>query len=308
MWHGRRTLGNAQVEMEIRRLGYALGAEVVGLDLRRPLPDATIAAVRAAWLEHLVLCFRDADIEPQEMVAFCGRFGELDDNRLAHFRRRPASPNLIMVASQVVDMDGKSYNAVRADKWHSDYSYTNRPATAAFLLAKQLPDVGGDTQFCNMYTAYDTLSPAMQALIAPLEAVHDVDMRASVGLEKPEAAAERRRLNPPIVHPVVRVHPETGRKTLYVGERIRHFVGMTEEETRPLLDFLNRHATRYEFVYRHRWSPHDLLMWDNRCLMHYAIRDFDLSQLRRMERCSLLAPKSGYFYEPATSELSGAAT
>jgi taurine dioxygenase len=108
--------------------------------------------------------------------------------------------------------------------------------------------------------------------------------------------SERLRINPPVVHPLVRINPDSGRKALYVGDRIRHFVGMSEEESRPLVDFLNAHATRYEFTYRHRWTAGDLVIWDNRGAMHQALKDYDLNQDRHMFRCSLLAPKAGYVY------------
>ena len=161
---------------------------------------------------------------------------------------------------------------------------------ASFLNAQVLPSVGGDTMFANMYMAYETLSPKFQELIAPLEAIHDI----SVGNQQPFRGGDRdyiaksAAMNPPVPHPIVRVHPETGRKSLYIGEKTRGIAGMTDEESRPLLDLLIRHATRYEFIYRHRWTIHDLVMWDNRCAIHYPVPDYD--ELRQMQRCSILEP------------------
>ena len=149
--------------------------------------------------------------------------------------------------------------------------------------------------FASMYVAYDTLSPKLKSLVDPLIGVHDISLGRAYHRIQPDAQAEMMRLNPPIAHPIVQIHPETGRKALYVGSRIRNFVGMTEEESQPLIRYLNEHATRYEFIYRHRWTLHDLLIWDNRCALHYAVGDFDRGQLRQMQRCSLLGPQKGQF-------------
>ena len=283
--------------MTIRRLGYALGAEVTGLDLKRPLDDDAAARLRAAWLEHIVLCFPGQDLEPGEQLAFCARFGELDDPmNVGALPGRPDFPFLQLIVNQPVTVQGQVLRSSFASEWHSDTSYSDEPATGSFLLAKALPDAGGDTMFANAYLAYETLSPAMQRLVDGLEGVHDTTLQGDFARQNPEVQAAKRKRHPPVVHRVVRIHPETGRKALYVGNRLRFFVGMTEEETRPLRDFLNAHMTRYEFVYRHRWTVNDLLMWDNRCSMHYAVQDYDRSQLRRLQRCSLRPPKTGYLY------------
>jgi taurine dioxygenase len=136
----------------------------------------------------------------------------------------------------------------------------------------------------------------MQTLLEPMHAVHDLTLTTNFDNNRYDNAEEIRRKNPPIAHPVVKVHPETGRKALYVSERVRNIVGLSEEESRPLLRFLTQHAVRYEFCYRHRWSVHDLLVWDNRCLMHLAVGDFDQEQTRYMLRTSVNGPKSGYLY------------
>jgi taurine dioxygenase len=155
-------------------------------------------------------------------------------------------------------------------------------------LGKDMPDVGGDTQFVNLYMAYEALSPAFQRMLESLSGVHEWARGPKVDPGK--------QLYPPVVHPMVRVHPESGRKSLYVADRIRHFVGMTEEESRPIVDFLMHHATRYEFMYRHRWGANDLVIWDNRCTLHYAVQDFDQEQLRRNWRSSLVGPRAGEVY------------
>jgi taurine dioxygenase len=270
--------------LSVRRLGYAMGAEVSGLDLRRPLEAQELAEVRRLWLEHIVLCFPDQDLEPAELMTFASNFGELDDNRRAPHNRHPDH-------DEVMILENKRYAGGTTkrvpDTWHSDLSYTDRPSTATFLNAKVLPDVGGATQFVNTYLAYETLSDGLKAFIEPLEAVHDVTLGPTFKRAGPELANEIRTLNPPVAHRIVRVHPETGRKALYLGDRTRNVVGWTEEESRPLLDFLNAHARRYEFMYRHRWELGQLVMWDNRCALHYAAKDYDTTQVRRMLRCSV---------------------
>ena len=279
----------------VRRLGYALGAEITGLDLAAPLGDETIAAIRAAWLEHIVLCFPGQDLEPEQLMAFAARFGKLDDNRTVRFTSHPDYPAVTLHVNKPITINGKRAGGhTRANKWHSDRSFTDRPSSAAFLLAKELPEVGGNTMFANAYMAYETLSPRLKELLESLSAVHDYTLTPSFERLSPQERIDVSRANPPVVHRVAAVHPETGRKSLFVGERVRAFLGMTEEETEPLLSYLKAHATRYEFIYRHVWSTNDLLMWDNRCSLHYAVQDYDQSALRRMFKVSLLAPKSGY--------------
>jgi taurine dioxygenase len=283
-------------KLKVERLGYALGASVRGVDCTRPLPDAVVSEIRRAWLDNVVLCFPDQDLDAAGMIAFCSRFGELDDMRRTPQNRHPEFDTIAMLSNKPVDVKGtKTGGHPYGRQWHSDRQFTDRPASASFLNAKILPDVGGDTMFTNMYVAYETLSPAMQRLIDPLEAVHDMSTSKNFASRSPEVQAVQRELNPPVIHPVVRVHPETGRKALFVGEYVRNFVGMTPEETAPILQFLNEHAIRYEFIYRHVWKKNDLVMWDNRCTMHRAIPDFDLSQMRQMIRCALIAPKSGRY-------------
>ena len=234
--------------------------------------------IRRAWLEHIVLCFPDQDFDAEALNAFAGRFGTLDDNRAAPDIRHPDLPAVSVLVNNKFTVKEKDYASTAASYWHSDLSYTTHPSTASFLNAKVLPPVGGDTMFANMYVAYETLSPRFKEMIDGLESVHDTSISYVFKRLSPELQEERRKLSPPTVHPLVRVHPETGRKALFLGSRIRRFVGMTEEETAPLLRFLDAHATRYEFVYRHRWKVNDLIMWDNRA--GPALRGAGLRQAR----------------------------
>ena len=287
--------------LQTRRLGYALGAEITGLDVSRPLDDATIAEIRNLWLDQIVLCIPGQNLDPAAMKAFCGRFGNLDNDSRGHSNRYQDHPEIRFASNKPINIDGRqargfSRSGRSRPHWHSDLSYLEIPASFTFLAAKELPDVGGNTMFANQYMAYEALSPSLQRIIDPLWAVHDFTLGPGYAASSPERQARTRQLTPPVVQPVVRIHPETGRKALYVANRVRNFVGMTEEETKPLLDFLVGHATSHEFVYRHRWALDDLVMWDNRCSLHYAVSDYDQSQLRRMMRCSALGQKTGHLH------------
>jgi taurine dioxygenase len=287
--------------INVTPLGYAVGGQVTGLDLRKPMSSSEIEAVTAAWHKHLVLVFPAQDLTPPQLIAFTSQLGEIERNENVPYYRHPEYPEVLLVSNKPVN--GKpSQTRNTGRNWHADLTYTDRPAKGSVLMCKQKPEVGGDTMFANMYMAYERLSPTMQTFIGTLEAVHDITLIKGFNRRDPAQIEEMKRLNPPIAHPVVRVHPETGKKLLFISERVRNFVGMTEEESQPILDFLNRHATSPEFVYRHRWSINDVVMWDNRCTLHVALADFDQTQYRHMLRCSMLGEKSGYVLEEQQAE------
>jgi taurine dioxygenase len=289
--------------INVTPLGYAVGGQVTGLDLRKPMSSSEVEAVTAAWHKHLVLVFPAQDLTPPQLIAFTSQLGEIERNENVPYYRHPEYPEVLLVSNKPVN--GKpSQTRNTGRNWHADLTYTDRPAKGSVLMCKQKPEVGGDTMFANMYMAYERLSPKMQAFIGTLEAVHDITLIKGFNRRDPAQIEEMKRLNPPIAHPVVRVHPETGKKLLFISERVRNFVGMTEEESQPILDFLNRHATSPEFVYRHRWSVNDVVMWDNRCTLHVALADFDQTQYRHMLRCSMLGEKSGYVLEEQQAEAS----
>jgi taurine dioxygenase len=284
--------------LQINKLSHSLGAEISGLDLSQPLDDVTISTIRQAWVDHLVLCFPGQNLSPPQQISFCARFGPLDDHRNRPLWNRPDYPEVNIVSNKPQTIGGKKLMTLVADKWHTDMSFSDRSATASWLHALQLPEIGGDTMFANMYRAYEALSPKMQALAEQLQGVHDVSGAPDFHRYTPEVQAERKRNYPPVVHPVVRVHAESGRKGLFVGGFLKHFVGLTERESRPLIDFYNEFSTAPEFTYRHRWKTQDVLMWDNRCTMHFAVQDYDPMQLRVLQRCTLFAPVSGQYYDP----------
>ena len=291
--------------MQVKKLAYALGAEITGVDLTRPLDDATIQAIRAAWLEHLVLLIRHQDITPEQHIAFSRRFGDLEvhPNKYNHHQDYP---EIYVVTNKMVG-DRPSDTRYVGRRWHSDGAYKLKPSMGSLLFSRELPPVGGNTLFTNMYLAYEALSPKLREVLDKLYALNDRGAAQNNGYVDPVRVAERLKLTPPVINPVVRVHPETGRKALYINENVTTcFENMTPEESRPLLEFLFAHSVRQEFIYRHQWQVHDLLMWDNRCTMHLAPPDYDQTQPRYMMRTTIAGTPLGRLYipgEPAPSSV-----
>jgi len=280
-------------DLALRPLSYALGAEVTRIDLTDDLDDSVIEAIKDAWNEHHILLFRGQRLTPATHIAFSRRFGDLDRHDSTPHYRMKEYPELLQITNKLID--GKPSETRNTGRnWHSDYSYTDHPAAASMLFCTEKPPVGGDTMFCNMVRAYETLSDKMKRIVDDLEAVYDIGLTAGINERDPQKTADVRRLNPPIAHPAVRIHPRSGKKALYVSERTSHFHGMTPKESKPLIDFLCAHATSPENVYRHRWEVNDLICWDNRTTMHLALADFDQTQPRHMLRTTLLGDKSGF--------------
>ena len=284
------------MSLKIRRLSYALGAEILGIDLRKPLDDKVFHEIHSAFLEHCVLLFREQTLTREQHIAFSRRFGELDKNE-QKVKERPAEyPEITLVVSKPTPAGDPATGRYTGAEWHTDHSNYPTAAMASLLRAVEVPEIGGDTMFANMYRAYETLSDGMKKLLEGIYGVH-IQGRAQIDNSTPERAAESRRRYPGAAHPIVRVHPETARKALYINEQVRLFVGMTAEESRPLIHHLTEHAVRPQNVYRHRWQKDDLLMWDNRCLLHIALADYDRKKVRHMERTTVNGTPSGYVYE-----------
>ena len=278
--------------VDLRRLSYALGAEVCDINVGKPMSESTFGQIHRAFLDHGILLFRDQNITREQHIDFSRRFGELDRHDSLPRDRHPQYPELLMVTNEPKP-DGKPGDGkYTGHLWHSDMSFTLVPSLGSLLRSISIPPVGGDTMFANMTKAYDALSDGMKKLIADLQGIH-VGKRKIADLT-PERAEESRRLNPPIAQPVVRVHPETGRKALYIGEKVECFVGMTVEESKPIIDFLIRHATQPRFTYRHQWRAHDIVIWDNRCTMHAALGDYEDSEPRHLERTTVMGTPSGH--------------
>jgi taurine dioxygenase len=281
--------------LKLRRLSNALGAEICDIDVSQPMRESTFGDIHRAFLDYGILLLRGQDITREQHIEFSRRFGELDKHDSLPRDRHPDYPELLLVTNRPNADGTPSESRYTGRQWHTDLSYTTTPALGSLLRCFTLPEVGGDTLFANMTMAYDALSDGMKQMIAGLHGIH---LSGTRRINRQEAGAARQaevmRLNPPIAQPVVRVHPETGRKALYLGEKVKRFDGMTEEESKPLIDYLNRHATRPEFVYRHQWRENDIVVWDNRCALHQALGDFDETQIRHLERTTVMGTPSGY--------------
>ena len=253
----------------------ALGAEITGVDLSKPLDDATFAEIRRAFLEYLVIFFRNQDVPPEMQVEFTERFGQTEAHPLGSRHGLKELPQVMVLENR----PGKL--APRNDFWHSDISFGDIPPAASLLHALVIPEGRSDTMFCNMYAAYDSLSPGMRRMLDPLTAIHTAELLVQ---EVPSRLSVTE-APPGVTHPVVRTHPETGRNALYINPHYTsNFTDMTPEDSRPLIDYLCARATTHENIYRHRWQVGDFLMWDNRCTMHYAVRDYDDTMDRLLHR------------------------
>jgi taurine dioxygenase len=265
--------GATRQHFDIRPFDAPLGAEVLGLDLSRPLGEADFARIHRAHLDHHVLVFRDCAITPAQQIAFSRRFGPLQIHVLHQFGLA-AHPEVLIV-SNIVE-NGQPIGLGDAGHfWHSDLSYKEKPSLGSMLHAQELPAQGGDTLFANMHAAYDALPASLRRAVDNLRAEHTYLARYA---ELQKRSPWRPNLSPqqiadvkPVVHPVVRTHPETGRRALFVSEHFTtRIVGLPEDESRALLDALFAHSVQPEFVYRHAWAARDMVFWDNRSLMHLA--------------------------------------
>jgi taurine dioxygenase len=265
--------------LEVRQLGVALGAEIRGADLSQPLDATAVECIRSAFLEHIVLVIRGQSLSPAAQIAFTELFGAVEPHPLASRRGLPDFPQLMVLENR----PGKP--GARNDFWHSDISHAECPPAVSLLHALEVPEGRGDTMFCSMYAAYEQLSSGMQRFLEKLQALHSGEATARRNREEPSDALPILEVPPPLSHPVVRTHPETGRKALYVNPFFTQcFSDMSEPESAPILNYLHELATRPENVYRHRWQKGDVLFWDNRCAMHYAVKDYDEHMPRLMHR------------------------
>jgi len=255
-------------------LSGLIGLEISGLDLTTPLDDATFAKVKSLFETNSVVVFRDQRITPEQHIAFSRRFGELEIHVQHHFHLA-GHPEILIVSNETRE-DGKPLGLADAGRyWHSDLSYKAEPSLGSLLHAQTLPAVEGDTLFVSMAAAYDALDDATKAQIEGLTAVHDYTARNVAQQAKsalrPGLTADQAKSVPPVVHPVVRVHPATGRKALFVNEGFTtHIVELERPQSDTLLRRLFAHMTQPQFQYRHRWQAHDMVFWDNRATIHLA--------------------------------------
>ena len=256
--------------LDIRPVAGALGAEILGIDLGHELGEESIAAIRAAWLKHCVIFFRDQTLPPDRFLGVAKCFGQaIEYPFIKGIEGFPEITPVIKLEHEKMNFGGL---------WHSDTAYLERPPMATMLIAREVPPFGGDTLFANMYLAYETLSDGMKRLLDGLIAVNSsakADVTRTREDRMRDGAKEDAKKQYTAEHPVVRTHPETGRKALYInGGHTLRFKDMTEQESAPLLQFLLQHATRPEFTCRFRWDVGSVALWDNRCTQHNPINDY----------------------------------
>jgi taurine dioxygenase len=273
--------------LKIIPTGAVVGAEVRGVDLSQPLGDNIFADIEHAYDEHGVIFFRTQDITPEQQVAFTRRFGEIEFNIFGERWSVPGSPEIVVVSN--ITEDGKPIGVRRAgENWHSDMCYAPRPPRGTMLYAREIPTLHGlplgDTEFASAAAAWDALPDVLKARIDRLRATFDFTGRSrAIPLSREEI--ER---NPPVTHPIVRTHPRTRRRCLYVmRDDCTGIEGMDAEEADALICALADHITKPAFVYRHPWQVGDVLMWDNCTVQHRAIQDYDLPHRRLMHRTTV---------------------
>jgi taurine dioxygenase len=273
--------------IEVKPIAGALGAELHGIDLAN-MNDDDFADMHDAFLAHQVVFFRDQKLTPVEQIGLARRFGEIHLH--PYMQGLPDHPEILEIIKR--EEDTKNFGG----GWHTDQAFSPRPAMCTMLYAKESPKFGGDTMFTNMYAAYEALSDTMKSVLAPLKGLFLGDRSAATGgpsrKEKYLGQGVMKPKDPgadegtQAEHPIVRTHPETGRKSLFLSSHTAKFVGMTDEESAPLLSFLRQHSVRPEFTCRFRWEPGSFAIWDDRCTQHFAINDYN-GQRRVMHRITI---------------------
>jgi alpha-ketoglutarate-dependent taurine dioxygenase len=275
-------------ELSISPVQGRFVAEVSGIDLSKPVSDACFARIHDAFLAHSILVFRAQMLDNEQHIAFSRRFGDIEIHTAKHWLL-PEYPEILVLSNRGEKgtkpiVNGGAY-------WHSDITYKAKPPLGSLLYALEVPPEGGDTLFADMYAAYETLDEETKSRIEKLKAVHRYgdryQMMAREDKERPPLSADQLAEVPDVVHPMVRTHPETGRRALFVNEGFTvAVVDLPESESRALLDKLFRHSVDPAHIYRHRWHAGDLVMWDNRCTMHRAT-EYDLRYARAMHRTTI---------------------
>ncbi len=281
-------MNRGTLEMKTRNLTGHFGAEVQDIDLAEPLTEDRFLELDDAFNRHSLLLFRGQNLTPEQQTAFGRRWGELEHHVLQQFTL-PDHPAVFVLTNK--QADGKPAGAHKTGwHWHIDNTYMPRASLGSLLYAIEIPPKDGDTLFTSLTTAYDRLSDDVKARIENLKAVHSYKyVYANKYPDRPPLTDEQKARVPDLVHPVVRVHPVTGRKVLYVSEQIiKQFVGMPFDDSQILLDQLNAHATQEDLIYRHRWQVGDMMFWDNRATMHFATPYDDVNHIRLMHAARIV--------------------
>jgi len=272
----------------LRRLSPALGAEVGGIDFSLPAEALPIEALYAALLEHQLLLFRGQAVPPATQVAIARGFGEVQVHVMNQYHA-DGFPELYRLSN--VDAQGRP-TGKHPDRgtlaWHTDGSWQRRTGQATMLYAERVPETGGGTEWCDMYGAYDALDPALRAQLRGMRAIHNLDFSRNRRHGDEPMTEEQKRAVPPVDHPIVRTHPDTGREAMFLGDHAESIVGMDYAEGRRFIESLNARIVRPALVYSHRWQPQDFVIWDNRCTLHRALEFDTANAVRIVRRCTVL--------------------
>ncbi len=274
---------------ELRPLTPVLGAEIFGIDLDQAASQEIFPSVHAAWLRHQVLVFRGHEVSPAAQVAFAAKFGKVQVHVMNQYHGATGHPELYVLSN--LDDSGKP-SGKHPDKgtlaWHSDGSWSARSGHSTFIYAERASKAGGETHFCDMYSAYDGLSTEWKDRIAPLRVFHNLDFSRTRRHGHEPLSPQQKAEVPPVAWPVVRTHPETGRKVVFLGDHAEYVEDMDYDEGRALIERMNRLFTPLHLVYRHSYTRGDFVFWDNRCTMHRATPFDTANDTRVMRRCTVL--------------------
>jgi len=283
-----------EAPFEVRPLSpdAGFGRAVVGIGLAEAATPEVFRHVYRTFLEHQMILFRDQEVPPPLQVAFARNFGEVQIHVMNQYLGYPDHPEVYVLSNRGADGEPSGRHPDKGTlHWHTDGSWRETTGQATMMVAEIVPRVGGETHFADMYGAYERLPAAWKARLAPLRAVHNLDFsRTRRHGEDPMSAAQKAEV-PPVAHPIVRTHPETGRPCLFVGDHAEYIEGMAYDEGRALIEQVTRLATPEDRIYRHVWRPGDVMVWDNRCLLHRATPFDTAAEIRVMRRCTVLGDR-----------------
>lgn len=277
---------------QVKPLAPTFGCEITGISLAEAVGEAMFAKVYEAFLDHQLILFRNVNLPPATQVAFAKRFGQVQVHVMNQYHGYKDHPEIYMLSN--LDTEGRP-NGRHPDKgtlyWHTDGSWRDVGTTATMMYSEIVPEKDGHTEFADMYAAYDALSPAWKARIEGKRAIHNLDFSRTRRHGHDPMSAEQKAKVPPVPHPIVRVHPETGRKAIYLGDHAESIEGMPYEDGRAMIEELNTIATPTSAVYSHKWQPGECMVWDNRSLLHRATGFDTVRHKRVMRRCTILGDR-----------------
>jgi taurine dioxygenase len=284
----RKESGARDWPFQVTPLRHALGVEITGITLAQAVEPKMFDKIYEAFLDHELILFRDVELPPATQVAFARAFGEVQIHVMNQYQKYPEHPEIYMLSN--ADKDGRP-TGKHPDKgtlhWHTDGSWRERTGQATMMYSEICPPVGGETEFADMYAAYDNLPGDMKKRIEGKRAIHNLDFSRTRRHGEDPMTAEQKAKVPPIAHPIVRTHPETGRKAIFLGDHAQEIEGMGYDEGRALIEELNVLITPKAEVYTHQWSPNQCIVWDNRCTLHRATGFDEVNHVRVMRRCTI---------------------